>query len=240
MKVGRYLLLLLAGAIIGGLFGLVIGSSIFKQFTSNLQFANHYNVIVLTIIVLLINIVLLVVLIRTQRMSLNFKNKLVEDMDDDKADYYEKRANRYYIRVNFVYYILISVSLIHMFVIVLGHGSDYDSLFAVIPFIVVAISGIIIGFYYRKFDPRLPKQGEKNYIDKQFNSMDEGEKHIALTSMYKVYHWNLSMLMVGVMFLGIYSMSTGINQGLSILVLIIIFMYSAFGYITKVRKFYKN
>jgi hypothetical protein len=105
---------------------------------------------------------------------------------------------------------------------------------------VASIAGIIIGVYYRKFDPRFPKQGEKNYTDKIFNLMDEGEKHISFVSMYKVYHWNLMMLMIGTMFLGIYSMATGINQGLSILILIIIFMYNAFGYLVKVRKFYKN
>lgn len=240
MKVGRYLLILIVGAIIGGVFGGLLGSSIFKRLITSVQFANHSTVIVLTIITLLINIVLLIMIFKTQRKSLYFKNKLDEDIDDDRADYYEKKSKAYFFRISVIYSILISVSLIHMFIIVFGHGTEYDSLLAIIPFLVASIAGIIIGFYYRKFDPRFPKQGEKNYTDKIFNLMDEGEKHIRFVSMYKVYHWNLMMLMVGTMFLGIYSMATGINQGLSILILIIIFMYNAFVYLVKVRKFYKN
>lgn len=240
MKVGRYLLILIIGAVLGGLFGGIIGSSTFKQLITNIQFANHYTVIVITIIALLINIILLIVLFRTQRKSLEFKNKLAEDIDDDKADYYENKANGYYLKVNAMYYVLVSVSLIHMFIIVLGRGSEYDVLLAITPFLVASIAGTIIGFYFRKFDSRFPKQGERNYNDKIFNLMDDGEKHITLVSMYKVYHWNLMMLIIGTIFLGIYSMATGINQGLSILVLIIIFMYNAFGYLAKVRKFYKN
>lgn len=244
MKIGRYLLILIIGGIIGGLFGGIIGSSTFKRIITSLQFTNHTTVIVLTIIAVLINAALLVVLYRTQRKSLNFKNKLVEDIDDDKADYYEKKANTYYLKVSAIFYALISVSLIHIFVIVLGYrsdyGSEYDALLAMVPFLGVMIAGTIIGFYYRKFEPRLPKQGEKNYTDKVFNIMDEGERYITLVSMFKVYHWNLIMLMVGTLFLGIYSMATDMNQGMSILILIIIFMYNSFGYLTKVRKFYKN
>lgn len=240
MKVGRYLLILIIGAIIGGVFGGLLGSSIFKQLITSVQFANHYTVIVLTAITVLINVVLLIVLFRTQQKSLKFKNKLTQDIDDDNVDYYEKKSNTYFLRVSAIYYILISVSLIHMFIIVLGYSTEYDVILGVVPYLVAAIAGTIIGFYYRKFDPRLPKQGEKNYTDKIFNLMDEGEKYITLVSMYKVYHFNLMMLIVGTMFLGIYSISSGINQGVSILILIIIFMYNAFGYLAKVRKFYKN
>lgn len=240
MKVGRYLLILIIGAIIGGIVGGVIGTSTFKQLITNVQFENHSMIILLTIITLLINIVLLIVLFRTQRKSLYFKNKLDEDIDDDRADYYEKKSKAYFFRVSVIYPILISVSFIHMFIIVLGYTSDYDVLLAIVPFLVATITGTIIGFYYRKFDSRFPKQGEKNYTDKVFQLMDEGERHITLVSMYKVYHSNLVMLIIGTMFLGIYSIATGINQGMSILIFIIIFMYNSFGYLVKVRKFYKN
>jgi ACR3 family arsenite efflux pump ArsB len=85
MKVGRYLLILIISAIIGGIVGGVIGTSTFKQLITNVQFENHSMTILLTIITLLINIVLLIVLFRTQRKSLYFKNKLDEDIDGDRG-----------------------------------------------------------------------------------------------------------------------------------------------------------
>ena len=46
--------------------------------------------------------------------------------------------------------------------------------------------------------------------------------------------------MVGAIFLGIFSIITGINQAVGIGILIILFAYNTFGYTLKVRKFYKS
>ncbi|ERH35820.1 hypothetical protein SEQU_04720 [Staphylococcus equorum UMC-CNS-924] len=68
--------------------------------------------------------------------------------------------------------------------------------------------------------------------------MDEGERHITLVSMFKIYHINLTLLIIGGMILGLFSLITGINQLLGLLLIIILFIYNAFGYMLKVRKFY--
>ena len=70
--------------------------------------------------------------------------------------------------------------------------------------------------------------------------MDEGERHIAIVSMYKNYGVNLVLLMFAIIFLSIFSIDTGSNQTLGILFLIIIFAYNSLGYMLKVRKFYKS
>ena len=69
--------------------------------------------------------------------------------------------------------------------------------------------------------------------------MDEGERHIAIVSMYKTTG-KLSTINDAIIFLSIFSIDTGSNQTLGILFLIIIFAYNSLGYMLKVRKFYKS
>lgn len=45
--------------------------------------------------------------------------------------------------------------------------------------------------------------------------------------------------MLGVVLLGAFSIRTGINQSIGLLILIVLFVYNAFGYTLKVNKFYK-
>ena len=97
----------------------------------------------------------------------------------------------------------------------------------------------MIGFFVRKYDSRMPKQGEKQYTEKVLEIMDEGERHITLVSMYKVYHINISLLIIAALFLGLFSIISGINQTIGLFMLIILFCYNAFGYLLKVKKFYK-
>lgn len=102
------------------------------------------------------------------------------------------------------------------------------------------IPSIMLGFFNRRFDSRYPKIGEKNYTEKTLALLDEGERHIAIVSMYKNYGVNLVLLMIAIIFLSIFSIDTGSNQTLGILFLIIIFAYNSLGYMLKVRKFYKS
>lgn len=69
---------------------------------------------------------------------------------------------------------------------------------------------------------------------------NEGERHITLVSLYKVYHMNLSLIIIGVVLLSFFSLVTGINQFLGILFMIVLFAYNAFGYLWKVSRFYRE
>ena len=79
------------------------------------------------------------------------------------------------------------------------------------------ISSVITGLFYRKFDSRYPKLGEKNYAEKLINILDEGERHIYFNSLFKTFYINLSLIMIGAIFLGFYSLETGHSQTLGIL-----------------------
>ena len=72
------------------------------------------------------------------------------------------------------------------------------------------IPSIMLGFFNRRFDSRYPKIGEK-IILKNLSTLDEGERHIAIVSMYKNYGVNLALLMSQLYF-SIFSIDTGSNQ----------------------------
>ena len=78
-------------------------------------------------------------------------------------------------------------------------------MFVIIPYVITIIPALMIGFFIRKFDPRYPKLGEKNYIEKTLNLFDEGERHITLIAMYKLYRVNISLIIGGCLIVGLFS-----------------------------------
>ncbi|WP_436861742.1 DUF3169 family protein [Staphylococcus caeli] len=242
MKVGRYLLLIVLGGIIGGIIGALIGA--FDSVSRYTDILSHIilsfnGLIILCVMASIINIVLTLVLYKVQQQAITYKQQTEQVIDEQQADHYEKKANIKFINSNFIYYIQISVSLVTMLIIILTHSSDDAILFSIIPYLITMVPSIIIGFFVRKFDSRYPKQGEEQYTEKILAIMDEGERHITLVSMFKIYHYNLVIVITGGIILGLFSLSTGINQSAGLFILIILFIYNAFGYTLKVRKFYK-
>ncbi|MBE7355376.1 DUF3169 family protein [Staphylococcus haemolyticus] len=239
MKVGRYLLYLLIGGIIGGMIGTSIGMLSDGNTFGILHFASYNFTIIVTIIASLINIGLILAIWKASQTSLKYKHK-TENASDANLDQYEQKANLTFMRTGTLYYITILGALLNIFIIALGNGPSSILFLVIVPFILTLIPSTMLGFFYRKFDTRMPKQGEANYTERILQNMDEGERHITLESMFKVYHVNISLIMVGAMFLGIFSITTGINQAVGIGILIILFAYNTFGYMLKVRKFYKS
>ncbi|MDN8760052.1 DUF3169 family protein, partial [Staphylococcus aureus] len=92
-----------------------------------------------------------------------------------------------------------------LLLIVFGHGSNIDVLYATIPYLLSIIPLMMTGFFNRRFDSRYPKIGEKKATEKTLALMDDGERHITLVSMYKNYQVNLALLMIAIIFLGIFS-----------------------------------
>ncbi|SCS65855.1 DUF3169 family protein [Staphylococcus caeli] len=242
MKVGRYLLLLVLGGIIGGIIGALIGA--FDNVSRYTDVLSHIALsfngpIILCVIASVINVVLTLVLYKVQQQAINYKHQTEQVLDEQQADHYEKKANLKFISSDLICYFQISVSLLTMLIIILTHSSDDAILFSIIPYMITIIPSIMTGFFVRKFDSRYPKQGEEQYTEKILAIMDEGERHITLVSMFKIYRYNLAIIMIGGIILGLFSLSTGINQSAGLFILIILFIYNAFGYTLKVRKFYK-
>ncbi|MEJ7450963.1 DUF3169 family protein [Staphylococcus xylosus] len=239
MKVGRYLLFILLGGIVGGVIGSTISVMEYTNLFSNITISEN-SLIIVTIIASVINIILIFVLHKVQRDAIKFKSKTNQSLEDAQADLFEEKANIKFLRSNFIYYIQLSVSFITMLIFTVSNNTNEMSVFyAIIPFLITIIPSLMDGFFVRKFDSRYPKQGEARYTEKILEIMDEGERHITLVSMFKTYHINLVLIMLGVVLLGAFSIRTGINQSIGLLILIVLFVYNAFGYTLKVNKFYK-
>ena len=230
MKLKRYLLFVLIGAVVGGIIGFCFGMFEDRNLFEIVKFTSNQIVIIISIIASVINIVLTLLLYKVQQQALKYKSLMETDINDQQADDYEKLTSLKFMRTSTIYYIQILVSLITIFILALGNASNAYIFFAIIPFIITII---------RKYDSRMPKQGEKQYTEKVLEIMDEGERHITLVSMYKVYHINISLLIIAALFLGLFSIISGINQTIGLFMLIILFCYNAFGYLKKKKKFYK-
>ncbi|MGW7798598.1 DUF3169 family protein [Staphylococcus xylosus] len=239
MKVGRYLLFILLGGIVGGVIGSTISIMKYTNLLSNITISEN-SLIIVTIIASVINIILIFALHKVQRDAIKFKSKTNHSLEDAQADLFEEKANIKFLRSNFIYYIQLSVSFITMLIFTVSNNTNEMSvIYAIIPFLITIIPSLMAGFFVRKFDSRYPKQGEARYTEKILEIMDEGERHITLVSMFKTYHINLVLIILGVILLGAFSIRTGINQSIGLLILIVLFVYNAFGYTLKVSKFYK-
>lgn len=240
MKIKRYALLCLLGGLVGGIIGYIIGAINWEKLFNYAQFANFKVVLYTTIVTSLINIILTVYLFIVQNASLHYKAKIDANISDDLADTYENKSYIKSLKVRFIYTMQLIVAFIAILIPVIGNASENHIALIMIPFIITIISSIMIGIFYRKFDARYPKLGEKRYTEKAFNIMDEGERYITLVSSYKVHQQNIVLLFIGIMTLGIFSITTGMNQSLGIILFIILFIYNSLGYLLKVSNFYKS
>jgi hypothetical protein len=240
MKVGRYLLLMIIGGIVGGIAGLLIPTLHNLGIFDKTHFTSQNFIIVSCIIATLINIILTIFLYIELKHSVDLKNKIAEPNSNVDEDIFEEKSSLKFINASFIYYLQILISLLFLFTLVIGNVSDIYTLYSIIPYMITMIPSIMIGLYARKIDNHYPKLGEANYTEKTLSIMDEGERYITLTSMFKTYHINLVLIIIFAVFLSVHSINTGINQTLGVLFLIILFIYNAFGYLSKVRKFYKS
>ncbi|KIX90240.1 hypothetical protein TP70_08645 [Staphylococcus microti] len=239
MKVMRYILLLLVGGIIGGVIGTIIGVTNGFDVINKIHFVNDRTAMIMGIIAILGIILLFVYNLMIQKQALHYKKMMDEQVSDSETDLREKKASLIVLRITMVSYLQLFISLILLLVFVIGHATESHFLYVVIAFILASVGSTQYGLFIRKYDARYPKMGEKQYTEKLLALMDDGERHITLVSMYKVYTINTMLLIIAIMLLGIMSIGTGMNHTLSIIVLLIILSYNVFGYHFKVRKFYK-
>lgn len=239
MKVMRYILLVLIGGLIGGVIGTIIGFTNGFDAINKIHFVNDRTAMIMGIIAILAIILLFGYNLMIQKQALHYKKMMDEQVSDSETDLREKKASLLVWRVTIVYYLQLFVSLILLFLFVIGHATESHLLYVVIAFILASVGSTQYGLFIRKYDARFPKMGEKLYTEKLLALMDDGERHITLVSMYKVYSINIMLLIIAIMLLGILSIGTGMNHTISIIVLLIIFAYNVFGYQFKVRKFYK-
>lgn len=237
MKILRYIGYLLLGGLVGGIIGGILGN--FDGFgIENLTFATYNNVVVISIIVTIIIILIEVIVLMNQRRALKYKRLVDNETDIDETDRYELLANRYVLNGSILSILQTVIAFLMLLIFVVGQAEANGILFFLIPFFASTIFNTQFTLFNRKFDERMPKLADKNYTEKRLEMLDEGERHIELMALFKTYAINLSLLILAIIFIGSYSIATGINQSFSLLLIIAIFIYNAFSYLLKRRRFY--
>lgn len=239
MKIGRYLLWAFIGGLGGYLFAYVLDITHGFRTLTEFKFIDSTTIHLIGIISLILVCSLILVAFYMQKKTLKYKQQLDRYIEDDLADGMETRASLSFLYVSLIIYAAHVVTFLLLFVYVVGKVDVGYLAYPTFIFLLVVLSTILYGFFVRRYEPRFPKLGEKQYTEKTLAIMDEGERHITLVSMYKIYHINLQLLMLAILVLGIYSIQSGSNQFLGIAILIVLFIYNAFGYLFKVRRHYK-
>ncbi len=240
MKVKRYILLILLGAVIGGIIGVSSDWIDLKRWMNADQFATTSFIIWMTLIFSALILLLTLIQAKVQHEAIRYKNQFSSHMDGEQTDQIERKANIKYLTASVIVYGQYVLSFISLLLLVIGGADSEGLLIGMIPFLLVSVSAVMIGVFQHRFDARMPKLGEANYVEKSMQIMDEGERHIAIVSMFKVYHFNISLLLLGILVLVWISIVGNYNQAPGIIVLIILFGYNGFGYLWKVSRFYRE
>ncbi|EML9423012.1 DUF3169 family protein [Staphylococcus aureus] len=234
MKILRYIGYLLLGGLVGGIIGGILGN--FDGLgIENLTFATRNNVVVISIVATMIIILIEIIVLMNQRRALKYKRLVDEEVDNEETDQYELLANRHVLNGSILSILQTVIALLVLLIFVVGQAEANGILFFLIPFFASGIFNTQFTLFNRRFDDRMPKIADKNYTEKRLEILDEGERHIAL---FKTYAINLSILILAIVVIGLYSITTGINQSFSLLLIIAIFIYNAFSYLLKSRRFY--
>lgn len=240
MKVGRYLMFVILGGIVGGLISLLITGVDFQYLIHHIGFMNQQLMVISCIIVTLCIVGLTLWQYQIQKAALKLKSRVEGQTEIEETDTLDYQANMKFLKVSVILCVQYLISFVFFFVLALGNKGDTALITAIVPFLFTCIPAVMVGLFQRKFDRRFPKLGESQYTEKVFQIMDEGERHITLVSLYKVYHMNLSLIIIGVVLLSFFSLVTGMNQFLGILFMIVLFTYNAFGYLWKLSRFYRE
>ncbi|WP_170166966.1 DUF3169 family protein [Staphylococcus schleiferi] len=180
------------------------------------------------------------ILAKVQHEAIRYKKQFSSHMGGEQTDQIERKANIKFLTASVIVYGQYVLSFISLLLLVIGGADSEGLLIGMIPFLLVSVPAVMLGVFQNRFDARMPKLGEANYVEKSMQIMDEGERHITIVSMFKVYHFNISLLFLGILILVWISIVGNYNQAPGIIVLIILFGYNVFGYLWKVSRFYRE
>lgn len=207
MKVWRYLSFVLLGGIVGVFVSLLIRGIDFQHLIEHIDFMDQQFMVISCVIVTLCIIGLTLWQYQTQKAALKLKSRVDHQTEIEETDTLENQANMKFLKVSIIVYVQYFISFVYFFILALGNPGDKALITVLIPFLFTIIPAIMAGFFQRKFDRRFPKMGDAKYTEKTFEMMDEGERHITLVSLYKVYYMNLSLIIIGVVLLSFFFFS---------------------------------
>ncbi|MDP4461447.1 DUF3169 family protein [Staphylococcus hyicus] len=240
MKKGRYTLQIILATIFGGIVGVIFESDFVRAFFSELRYAKSANFLMISCIavtLLLVALILYQFMIQNDALRLKCKSEMGNDASQDDLI---AKADLQYNKSEIIFYSqLIIVALYILFLLIGGFGGETNILYVFVPLYIIFIPSIKSGYFYRKYNVNYPKIGEKDYTKKILDIKDEGERHITLLSMFKIYQFNVIGLFLAILLIFLFSITFDLNQSFSLLIVILLFIYNSLGYLLKLRKYYK-
>ena len=223
----RMIMQLLGGAIIGGLFGFFIVKG---EFTLPLYGIATEMTIVFIVISLLLAIASFIKLAQLKKQS---AQQLSGDEEDLREEYLYKLYSDASLASN--------ISQIIGIVAICTGAITEQSIVLIASSIVVmllAIAANILGgtsikhaYPHRDF----PSLNDKHYTKKLLDMSDEGERHIMLQGFYSAFSMTNILLLVSLILLTLYSVTTDVSQLFSILIIALILIIVNTQYMLKVR-----
>jgi len=215
--------------IIGGIIGFIAISIFFLIPFTKISFPIETVTIILYVIVLISWLYNMIVANKIKKMT---KVDLEGDAEDDVKAEIDKRFYDFSLSTNIgaVLAVLgLSLAVIEM----------YTTL-VVIGIIATIISSSMGAYMIRVMkqaypERNLPDPGEKQYAKKLMDISDEGEKHLMLHGLYKVFTFANAALLVSIMIIAIYSVVSENSQLFSMAVIAIILIIMNGMYFLSIR-----
>ncbi|MHD0381924.1 DUF3169 family protein [Staphylococcus simulans] len=223
------------GGLAGGCVGLYFS---FLSEQSRLPLFGPNETIISTVITTLLIFIIGVLMVHQLSQAKNYKH--LSEEDEALGDHYDTLANRKQFIASVLNNLGLFIVIANIILVTIFKAGDNYWGLTIIPFLITSIFSVVYQIYLPKLDERMPKVNDEHYVDKLIKAMDEGERHITFTSLYKLFHFNLAALMILILLLAFYSAVTGHTQTLALIILFIVFIYNVSFYYVKIYKYYKS
>ncbi|AMY06416.1 MULTISPECIES: DUF3169 family protein [Staphylococcus] len=231
-----YLSKILLGGLVGGIIGFLFS---LRSGIKLPAFMDVFDTQVSTGITILIVIICGIFMLKYLRSAYNFKQK--SETLENYADEYNQAYNQKFLKASWFYQATIVITLLNMILVaIFKENMNNQWGLTTIPLLISAAFAISYNIMLPKIDPRLPKYNDSNYIGKMISAMDEGEKYISYSALFKLYHYNIMAIMMMVILLAFYSAATHTDQFIALSVLMVLYIFNIVFYYAKISKYYKQ
>ncbi|MBO0386733.1 DUF3169 family protein [Staphylococcus simulans] len=223
------------GGLAGGCVGLYFS---FLGNHSSLQLFDFQATIITTLFTILLIIGIGIVMKLQLSQAKNYKH--LSEEDEVLGDHYDTLFNRKFFNASVLSHLSTFVALANIILVTTFKFANNHWEVSVIPFLISSIFSVMYKIYLPKLDSRLPNPNDEQYGDKMMKAMDEGERYVTFSAIFKLFQYNLLALTILILVLAFYSAITGHTQSLALTLLFILFVFNVSFYYIKIYKYYKS
>ncbi|MHD0396953.1 DUF3169 family protein [Staphylococcus simulans] len=223
------------GGIAGGGVGLLF-NSLSEQ--SRLQLFDLKTTMFFTLFMIAVIIIIGVLMVLQLQQAKNYKQ--LSEENEAMADQYDAMYHQKCFNASVLNHINVFMALGNIILVTSFKFANNRWEVSVLSFLVATLFSVVYQTYLPKLDSRLPKANDEQYADKMMKAMDEGERHVTFSAIYKLFQYNLLALTVLILVLAFYSAQTGQTQTLALILLFILFIFNVSFYYVKIYKYYQR